>query len=207
MLIFREPAKLAEAFTVDFMIDWTDESGVHWGGTWIGLRPKVAKWLVNDGYAQETPFVVTMRQSPQALPLPEIGQLTRTLLRQDREGQNLFRAYEEGRDSLIAGLPNASVAVIAKAAEAAIFLRGVRKGWPVSDWAARKRTLGELLAERVVAEDIQSSVSLGFYKSLHGTNAQRIMAVHSGSFDLTIIQATAVLEDVTRLIDAWFGEQ
>lgn len=190
----------------DFHVLWTDSDGVAWG---YGSHTKTELVPVPNSpdvrAKAEVGFVVTTRAFPQALPLPEIDHVTRARLLSVYGWRSLHQAYEEARDSMVAGLPNSAAAMLGKTLETAIYLRGEARGWPVEEWKNRPAMLGGLLVEPLVKADIVSTFSSGFYRKLNAANVVRILGAHQAGEGVNMDDSRAALKQVTQLIDGWFG--
>lgn len=205
-MLIDGPAEPGE-YWMEYFVHWTDPEGVLWG---CNSRTKLKAERVVEGgpldVLVEQGFSITTRMFPQALPLPEIGHTTRQNLLRSKEGAHVHRAYEEARDSMLAGLPDASAAMSGKAIECAIGLRGVSRQWPLDKWAAERYALGDYLRDPVIEDDLRTCFNEGFYDLLLGTNIPRILAAHQKGTRLHMDEARAVLRSLTQLIDGWFGE-
>ncbi|HEV2519116.1 MAG TPA: hypothetical protein VGX00_00645 [Thermoplasmata archaeon] len=196
-------AEFRPRLAIGFTIRWEDPDGVSWGfftASDLEIRAVDPK----SWESTEQSFVVTTRTFLQALPLPEVKHETREALLATPQFRELHFAYEEARDSMIAGLPNASAAISGKALETAVLLRGSTKGWPVGQWGKSRYALGDLLREQVVREDVEAAFGSGFYRLLVGTNVPRILGAHQKGTHVHMDEARAVLRALTTLIDGWF---
>lgn len=189
-----------------FRVTWTGPDGVVWGFGWTqDLALILVRGTMDVTISDELGVTVTTRAFPQPLPLPEVSPATRAALLAGSTHRPLHEAYEEARDSLIAGLPNASAVLLGKTLETAIFLRGATLGWPTTDWAASKKMLGDLLRVDAVKADLEGTFTLAFYRRLLGLNLERIMGAHQLGEAVTVDEARAALGQVTRVLDGWFG--
>lgn len=192
---------------IQTQVVWTDRDGVVWGGT---ITLQTVEVLPMAGSPDVSPraslgFSLTTRAFPQALPLPEMEHGTRTLLLSRAEMRPLHDAYEEARDSMVAGLPNSAAAMLGKTLETAIYLRGETLGWPVDEWKSRPTMLGGLLSEPLVKAEIISTFNPGFYRKLNAANVVRILGAHQAGEGVNMDDSRAALKQVTQLIDGWFG--
>jgi hypothetical protein len=190
-----------------FRILWTSEDGVVWGML-VPVTVDIVRSQTGGDLMTRTRigFSVTMRMVPQALPAPEINHLTRRRLLASVQGKQVHLAYEEARDCLIAGLPNASATMSGRALETAFLSYGSDLGWPVQVWAEKQYTLGAYIEEPALRTEVQTTLGGAFYRRLKAANVTRVVGTHQTGGGLHMDDARQLLRLTTQLIDGWFGK-
>jgi hypothetical protein len=192
---------------IEFFASWTDPDGVLWSfpvDQTLTLVPVGVSGDVSPSI--ECSLGIYHRSFPQGMPVPEIGHVTRRALLATKQGRELHHAYEEARDSILMGLPNAAATLTGKGLESAIVLKGVERGWPTVDWLKARYNLATYLNDPRVRAEVEASFERGFYDLLAGAKTARILGAHHTGSHVHMDEAKALLRTLTQVVDTWFGE-
>lgn len=204
-LSFRAPLGSGRA-TIRFSVAWTDPEGVVWGfRATVDMTLEPLGRSAEIGTRVEQGFSITSRIFPQPGEVAEILIAGRKRLGLTATSTQVLLAFDEARDSLLSGLPNASAAISGKTLEASVVARGKESGWPIEKWARARSTLGMYLAYPEVERAVKESKGEGFYRLLVATNVPRILAAHETGSRIHMDEARALLRSVAQLLDAWFS--
>lgn len=185
---------------------WTDAAGVTWGvATEVPVTLAPSRHTPGHLEGQEIRFIVNARLTPQGVPLPELRWATRAAIRARESGERLHERYEEARDAILAGLPNAGGFLIAKALENATWLRGLDQGWPVHEWVGSTPTPGGVLEETEVELDIGATFGENFYERLLEASVAHALGDRTRATGVPMDEARSFFRMVTQLLEGWFG--